>query len=74
MSERGDMTPATAQHRDRTREQVIELALAAMSRVVAEESIPADVRRVVAHAHARLHAERDAATVAAMERKRGLRQ
>lgn len=56
----------------RTREQTIELALEAMSWVMCEESIPREVRREVAMAHASLHALRSSQTVARMERDMGI--
>lgn len=57
----------------RSRAQVIELALEAMSWVICEESLPRDVRREVALAHAHLHACRSPETVRRMERAKGLR-
>ena len=56
----------------RTREQTIELALEAMSWVMCEESIPREVRREVAMAHASLHACRSQQTVSRMEADQGI--
>lgn len=55
-----------------TREETIELALQAMTWVISEESIPRDVRREIALAHAHLHACRSTDTVARVEREQRL--
>lgn len=65
---------ATKLHVVRSREQTIELALEAMMWAMCEESIPREVRREIAVAHASLHACRAPETVRRMELKQGLHQ
>lgn len=62
-----------AQHRIPSLANRIEEALEAMTQVMGDRRLPFDVRRDIAHAHAKLHECRDRTTVAEMERKQGLR-
>lgn len=66
------MTPVTKLHLVDSTAMRVERCLRAMTDCIADEAIPADVRKEIAATHAALHRCRTAQTVARMEREQGL--
>lgn len=66
------MTPVTRLYVAESPERRLERYLRMLTECIADEAIPADVRKEVAFTHAALHRCRSAETVARLEREQGI--